>query len=86
MMPASYFFRGNTGNMGNIVYPCGFPTFPRPIMVREHGEQNSDLFPLFPRFPGMRERRKAFIHAVVPPVPSVPPEKQGVRIKSGGLR
>lgn len=78
------FFRGNRGNAGNILYSCGFPLFPLPVSVREQREQKSGLFPLFPRSPGMRERRRAFIHAVVPPVPCVPPKKQRVGKRIGG--
>lgn len=77
------FSSGNAGNTGNIVYSCGFRAFSMYRMVKEHGEQIAILFALFPRCLGMGDRWKAFIYAVVPPVPSIPPEKHrgGGRIR-----
>lgn len=82
----SQFSTGNTGNTGNSQCSCGFQAFPELLIMGEHGEQKPDLFPLFPEVSGLGERRKAFIHAVVPHVPSVPWEKHGGTSQIRGRR
>lgn len=89
MLTAALFMRGNRGNRGNSLYSCGFSAFPVHIWLRERGNRITALFPLFPVRFCMGERLKAFIHAVVPPVPSVPCEKQRggkrtARLRQGG--